>query len=234
MPKAAAGLGDGDGQQRFARFADFGALGDEAKAVEVHVGTAGDRNQRFSLQLVLLCVLLQTRNAQGTGGLENAARVLEHILDGRASCIGVDQYVVVDPLASQPKRLAADQFDRGAVRKQPDVVQLDAFAGLDRAHHGVGVAGLHADDLDLRPHGLDIGSHPGDQAAAADRDEDRVDRPLVLAQDLHRHRALAGNHVGIVERMDEAQAALFLQLEGMAVGIGEAFAVQDHGARQVP
>ena len=35
-----------------------------------------------------------------------------------------------------------------------------------------------------------------------------VDRALVLAQDLHRDRALAGDHVGVVERMDEGQAAL--------------------------
>ncbi len=48
----------------------------------------------------------------------------------------------------------------------------------------------------------------GDQAAAADGDEDRVDRPLVLAQDLHPDRALPGDHVGIVERVHEGQAAL--------------------------
>jgi hypothetical protein len=35
---------------------------------------------------------------------------------------------------------------------------------------------------------------PASQAAAADRDEHRVERPGVLAQQLHRHRALARDH----------------------------------------
>jgi hypothetical protein len=76
----------------------------------------------------------------------------------------------------------------------------------DRLHHGVGVVHLHADHLDLGAHGLDVAGHAGDQAAAADGDEHRVERPLVLAQDLHRDGALAGDHVGIVEGMDEGQA----------------------------
>ena len=49
---------------------------------------------------------------------------------------------------------------------------------------------------------------PRDQAAAADRHEDRVDLVAVmLAQDLHGDRALAGDHVGVVEGMHEDQSA---------------------------
>ena len=51
--------------------------------------------------------------------------------------------------------------------------------------------------------------------------------PWMLAQDLHRDRALAGDHVGVVERMDEGQAALGLELERAGVGVGVAVAVQD-------
>ena len=49
---------------------------------------------------------------------------------------------------------------------------------------------------------------PRDQAAAADRDEDRVDRARALAQDLHADRALPGDHVRIVVRMDERRRRL--------------------------
>ena len=86
--------------------------------------------------------------------------------------------------------------------------------------------GLHADHLDLGPHRLDVGRDAGDQATAADRDEHRIDRPLVLAQDLHGDRALAGDHVGVVERMDEGQAVLRLEFERVQVGVGITFAMQ--------
>ena len=38
-------LGNGDGEQRFARFAELGALGDEAQAIEVHVRAAQHRDE---------------------------------------------------------------------------------------------------------------------------------------------------------------------------------------------
>ncbi|CAD6522075.1 hypothetical protein LMG27952_01428 [Paraburkholderia hiiakae] len=41
----------------------------------------------------------------------------------------------------------------------------------------------------------------------------------MLAQHFHRHGALAGDHVGIVEGMHEGQAALFLQAHGVGVGV---------------
>ena len=98
--------------------------------------------------------------------------------------------------------------------------------------HGVGVDRLHADDADLGPHRLDVGGHAGDQPAAADGDEDGVDRPLVLAQDLHRHRALAGDHVGVVEGVHEGQALRLLQFQRVRVGVGVAVAVQHDLAAQ--
>ena len=61
------------------------------------------------------------------------------------------------------------------------------------------------------PHRLDVGGHARDQPAAADGHEHRVDRALVLAQDLHRDRALAGDHVGVVEGVHEGQALRLLQ-----------------------
>jgi hypothetical protein len=38
---------NGDCEQGFPLFADLGSLGHEAQAIEVHVGAAGDRNERF-------------------------------------------------------------------------------------------------------------------------------------------------------------------------------------------
>jgi hypothetical protein len=54
----------------------------------------------------------------------------------------------------------------------------------------------------------------------------------MLAQDLHGDGALPGDHVGIVERMHETQAVLFLQQPGMRIGIGIRVTGQDDLAAQ--
>ena len=67
---------------------------------------------------------------------------------------------------------------------------------------------LDADDAHPRREILHVGRDAGDEAAAADRHEDRVEIALMLAQHLDRNRALARDHVRIVERMDEGEVAL--------------------------
>ena len=84
--------------------------------------------------------------------------------------------------------------------------------GRDRARHRVRLDRLHADDLHFGAHALDVRRDARDQAAAADRDEDRVERSLPLAQDLHADRALPGDDVRVVVRMNERGARLLLQL----------------------
>ena len=56
---------------------------------------------------------------------------------------------------------------------------------------------------------LGVGRDSGNQAAAADRNENRIDAVAVLlAQDLHRDGPLPGDHIGIIEGMDEYQVAI--------------------------
>ena len=74
---------------------------------------------------------------------------------------------------------------------------------------------------------------PAMQAAAADRHEDRVELAAALAQDLHADRALAGDHVRIVERMHEHQAALARERQRVLVGAVVVVAVQHHLAAEV-
>jgi len=105
---------------------------------------------------------------------------------------------------------------------------LHALARLDRTQHRVRVVRLHADHFDFGPHRFDVRRHARDQPAAADRDKDRVDRRLVLAQDFHRNRALAGDHVRVIERVHEGQAVLGFEFERVQVGIGVTFAGQHH------
>ena len=66
-------------------------------------------------------------------------------------------------------------------------------------------------------------------------DEDRVDRPAALAQDLHADRALAGDHVGIVVRMHERERrARACSSQRVRVGVVVGVAVQHDLARRAP
>ena len=50
----------------------------------------------------------------------------------------------------------------------------------------------------------------------------------MLAQDLHADRALPGDDVGVVERVDERQSPLARHLDRLLVGVVEIVAVQHH------
>ena len=129
---------------------------------------------------------------------------------------------------------SADLRHRHPVGEQPDLAQHHPFAGGQRRLQAVGILRLDADHANIRTQVLDVGGDPGDQAAAADRHEDRVEAAAVLAEDLHRHRALSGDHVRIVVGWDEGHAFALGQLQGMGQRIGEGVAVQQRlaAARQ--
>ena len=178
------------------------------------------------MELVLADVALHPGDAQRAGGLEDRTGVGEHVLDRRTDLVGVDDHEVVDQFTGEPERLLADELDGGAVAEQPDVVERHPLPGGERTDHRVGVLDLDADHLDLRADGLDVGGDPRDQTAAADGDEDRLDRPLALAEQLHRDRPLPGDHVRVVERMDVGQVCFGLQRGGMDGRVGVAVAVE--------
>ena len=229
--EAATLLGHGHGKHGLARFAQLGALGHETQAVEVHVRAAGHGHQRLALDrlavhLRALDIGLGAGHGQRAGRFQDAARVLEHVLDRRADRIGIDQDDLVDHQLRDAEGFFAHQAHRGAVREQADVVQGDAVAGLEAARHRVRIERLHADDLDVRADFFHIGADARDQAAAADGDENRMDRAGMLAQDFHANRALAGDHVRIVERVHEGHALFFFQQQGVVVGVGVRVAMQ--------
>jgi len=99
--------------------------------------------------------------------------------------------------------------------------------------HRRGVFRLDADDPDARIELLDVGGDAGDQAAAAHGDEDRIEFAAGLAQDLHADRALAGNHVRIVERMHEHHMSLAHQCQCVLIGGVVNVPVQHHFGTEV-
>ncbi len=105
---------------------------------------------------------------------------------------------------------------------------------FQRVSHGVALHRFDADDLDLRAQGLEIGADPGDQPAAADRDEHRVELPGALAQQFVAHRPLPGDHQFVVERVDEGHAGLHDQPVAVLGRFRVAVAMQHHLGAESP
>ena len=119
LAEAAGPLGNRHREDRLARLAQLGALGDEAQPVEVHVRAAGDR--RRSVRSLVRCArthALTPAIGERARRLEDRARVLEHVLDRGADRVGVDAHHLVDVLAREAERLLADLLDRDAVGEQ--------------------------------------------------------------------------------------------------------------------
>ncbi len=143
------------------------------------------------------------------------------------------QQHLVDVLLRQPEGLLADAAHGHAVREDADALERHALPGAQRIVHARGVFRLDADDAHQRIERLDVGRDAGDQPTAADRDEDRIGRRRHLAQDFHADRALPGDDVGVVERMDERQLALRCDDQRVLVGVVEVVAVQHYVAAEV-
>jgi hypothetical protein len=221
-PEAAALFGDGDGQQRLALFAHFGALGHEAQAVEVHVGAAQNGRVGLAPGLVFGHILLDGGHGQGPAG-STMLRVSTNTSLMAAHTASVSTVMYSSTRPRDAEGFFAHQLDGGAVREQAHVGQRDALMRVDRLDHGVRVVHLHANHLDLGPHGLDVVGHARHQAAAANGHKHGIElvaaQLLQLAQDFHGNRALAGNHVGVVKGVHKGQALLFLQPHRVVVGI---------------
>ncbi len=203
--EAAGPLRDRRREDRLARLAEIGALGDEAQPVEVHVRAAEHGDEIPAGRPLALDPLLRSGDAERGRRLDDRAGVLEDVLHRGAQLVGVDEDHLVDVLAREPERLDADLLHRNAVCEEADVGECDPSACSERAIHRVRVLRLDADDADLGSQALDVGGDSADQPAAADGDEDRVDRLAELAQDLHRNRPLPRDHVGVVIGVDERQ-----------------------------
>src|SRR3569623_242252 len=183
--------------------ADLGALRDMAQAIEVHVGAAVDGHEVLALYPRALDVALHARDRQRAGRLGDGARVVEAIFDG-----------------------GADLPHGHAVGEDAHLIQHHALLALQRAIQGRRIIGLDADDLHLGIERLHITRHTRDEPPAAHRHEARVQRRLMLPQNLHRHRALARDHLRGGVGMDEHHAPFIGELDRADIGLVGGVAVQ--------
>ena len=221
--EAPGSLGDRGGEHGLALLAELRPLGYEAEPVEVDVRAAEDREEIAPHDIAACDVPFRARDTECRRRLDDRARVLEDVLHRGADLVGVDQEHLVDVESRQPERLRADASHGDAVCELAHVSERHAPAGPQRAVHRVGVGGLDADNSGLGPKPLHVGGDAADEAAAADGDEDRIDRLAELPQHLHPDRALAGDHVRVVVRMHEREPAALpdphRRLLGIVVGV---------------
>ena len=102
----------------------------------------------------------------------------------------------------------------------------DPPTGGQRLAHGVGFDRLHPDNFDLGANLFDVGRDAGDQTAAADRNEDRVQDAAMLFQYFLPNRALAGNDGRVVERVHKYMPTAVAYLDRKFVGLIKAVADQ--------
>ena len=171
---------------------------------------------------------LEPRQGQGPRRFGNPPGIVEDVLDGGADLVGADQDDLVHPLPGDAEGLLPDQPHRHTIGEETDLRQFHPLARRQGAVEGGGVLRLHANDLDLRSHVFDVGSNPGDEPPAAHGDVDSMQGLGVLAQDFHGDGALAGDHIRVVEGVNEGQPPLRHPLHGLGIGLIVGIAMQ-HG-----
>ena len=113
------------------------------------------------------------------------------------------QHHVVDEAADDLQRQLADILDGDAFGERL-AADLRVLAAQCRPHGRIEL-GLDADDLGVRLQRLDGDGDAGDEAAAADRHDDRVEVGTV-GDDLEADGALSGDDARVVVGMDERRA----------------------------
>ncbi len=201
--------------------------------VEIDIGAAVDRDKRFAGDIMLRDVFLEPRDRQRAGRLRDHPRVVEDILHRRTDLVDRGQHHVVDKFADETEWLSADLRHGDAVGEDADLLERNQLIAFQRPGHGRRVFRFDADHLDFRPHGLHVSRDTGDQAAAADGHEDRVDVVGALPQDFHPDGTLPRDDVGVVERMDVGQPFGLRDFQRAFIGFLVVVAMQNDARRPV-
>ena len=193
-------------QHRFTSFAEFGPFRDEAQPVEIHVGATGDGHQGLILEAALRHVLLHPCHGEGSRRFKDGTGVFEDILDGGADGIGVHTHHAIHMALGQGKGFFPHQTHRNPIREQTHLGQFNPLSRSQGLRHGVGIDRFHTNNVDLRPETFHISGHATNQAAAADREVDDIRAFGALTHHFEPDGALSGNHLGVIEGVNEGQA----------------------------
>ena len=164
--------------------------------------------------------------------LDDALLQLDQPQDRQRDRRLVDGDDLVDDAAQNLQRRGADLRDGETVGKGGQHLNRHRLPRGDGGGQAGGVLGLDADQRDAGLERAHRGADSGEQPAATHRHDDRVDVRRLL-EDFQRHRALAGHHVGVVERMDEGEALAVGQQRRVRARLGQVRAVQHHAGAEL-
>ena len=207
--KAPGAFRNRDRHQPFPLFPDFGPFRHMAKATEVDVGSAQNRNQRFASNAGLLHIFLGASDPECARRFCDGAGIVENILDRCTDLIRRDGDDFIDQGMRQMEGFLANLFYGNAVGKEPDLTQGHPPAGFHGAGQAIGVFRFDPDNPDFGTNELDVGGDSCDQSTATHRNEDRMNLSRVLAKNFHANRSLAGNDIGVIIWMDECHPFFF-------------------------
>ena len=150
-------LGDRDAEQGLARLADFGALGDEAQPIEVHVRAAQHRDEPSRRVVPVRSTHARTPATASAPAGSMIDRVSSKMSLIAAQISSFDTRTISSTVVlDDRKRELADLAHGDAVGEDADAIERDAAAGGERLVHRIRLERLDADDADVGPHRLDV------------------------------------------------------------------------------
>ena len=108
FPEASGLLGNLHSQHGLPLFPQFSALRNEAKTIEVHIGSAGNGHKLLTIQATPSNICFQAGDSESTGRFENGSCVLKDILNRRTDFIRTDCDDGIDVALDQPEGVLTD------------------------------------------------------------------------------------------------------------------------------
>ena len=178
------------------------------QTVKIHIGTAIDCHQAFTLDARFLDVFFQAGNGQRTGRFHDGAAVIKDIFYRRTEFIGGDRNDVINVLPCNSKRFFTGLAHCHSVCEDADLFQLDTATTLQCLVHARGLVRLYTDHLYIRPQGFHHHGNTGNQTATTDRYKNGMHVMLVLLQNFKRNGSLPGDDIRIIVGMNKGHATL--------------------------
>src|SRR3989344_3115862 len=197
-------LGEIDHEVVLQPLIDEAALDDFRITADVVVAAREDADHRLALQLRTEQV--ECRDGERARRLrDDAVALIERYHFLTHLSLGDEEHIVGD-LLREREREVSDRLYRGTVDERVYGIERDGLSRLQRLVHGGSALGLDADNLSLRALCLEIGTRARNETAAADGDDQIINRFSELLQDLRADGALPRDDQRIIERMHESHS----------------------------
>ena len=133
----------------------------------------------------------------------------------------------------QPQGFLAGLGNGTAIGEQAHLFEFDTSTLVQCRSHAGGILRLNTDNLGLRPDIAQISGNARDQAAATNTDKNVVQWRRRLPGQLHPHRALSSDNVGVIKRVQVGQALGLDKFPGQGCSRVVGVAVENHPGAEI-